>query len=765
MTSTSESHGGNSDCPLNGIRVLEVSTTRAARIAGQLLADLGADVVRAVDVLPDPAIPANPGEVWWDRGKRLVPLGSEEIRNAIGGADVLFVDHTPTGLTASHLRAEDIQARNPGLTHVWMPPYAASGRWAELDEDPLLLDAVGGVAGRYPCVEDRPVAPVVATTSLLHGALGAGAAVAGLVGRTRTGAGHTAVVSGVHAAATQMATMMIEGVDQPVFSPGRSVRSLPFWRMYQASDGQWFFLATLTPDLFFRALDALDRMDILVLPEVGGEFTNLMVVGSPGVQAVEHELESLFATEPCSHWISTFAAADVPCAPVRTRAEWAVSDIVAANHGMTTIEHDVLGEVTMPDVPIAFSRSRVQTPRAAVVERSRTPEIWPRRTRTMDAADPSGQRPLEGIRVIDAATFLAAPLVASLLADHGAEVIKVEPRDGDPYRAFTLSFISVNQYKRGVVLDLGTDPGRETLLDLVRRADVLVENLRPGRLDKLGVGPEVLRRERPELVQCTVSAYGRAGAYATAPGFDPVFQSLSGMAAAQGGDSQPLAAPMPAHDTCTGALGALGVLAALYERGTTGVGQQVWASLASTSIFLQGSELTGYAGRPEPQRGGVDYPGPAEGHRFYACTDGWMAVAAVGTDRTTTLLRVLGIGDLTDIESALATHTVEEALVLLSEHGVPACRVLEQQGALEDPFLQENRFSHVVTDPQFGRLRMARTFVEWGNDDKDFPGRSFTVGEDTREVLVDLGYPEGRIDEILGGRRTVQEQETSVRTS
>src|SRR5690606_24916848 len=155
-------------------------------------------------------------------------------------------------------------------------------------------------------------------------------------------------------------------------------------------------------------------------------------------------------------------------------------------------------------------------------------------------------RPLEGIRVIDAATFLAAPLVASLLADHGAEVIKVEPRDGDPYRAFTLSFISVNQYKRGVVLDLGTDPGRETLLDLVRRADVLVENLRPGRLDKLGVGPEVLRRERPELVQCTVSAYGRAGAYATAPGFDPVFQSLSGMAAAQGGDSQPLAAPMPA---------------------------------------------------------------------------------------------------------------------------------------------------------------------------------------------------------------------------
>lgn len=750
MTSLSETDQETTGCPLSGVRVLEVSTTRAARIAGQLLSDLGADVVRIVDAHADPTIPPEPGEVWWDRGKRVVASGADTARDAAREADVLVVDHTPAGLTSSQLSAEDIQVLNPGLIHVWMPPYAAAGRWAELNEDPLLLDALGGIAGRYPCVEDRPVAPVIATTSLLHGALGAGAAVAGLVGRNRSGSGHTAVVSGLHAAGTQMATMMIEGVDQPVFSPGRSVRSLPFWRMYQASDGQWFFLATLTPDLFIRALDALDRMDILVLPEVGGEFTNLMVVDSPGVRVVEQELESLFATEHCSHWIGLFAAADVPCAPVRTRAEWAASDIVSANHGMTTIDHEVLGTVTIPDVPISFSRSRVRTPRAAVVERQRTSELWPRRHPTTDAAPPSGRRPLEGIRVIDAATFLAAPLVASLLADHGAEVLKIEPRNGDPYRAFTLSFISANQRKRGIALDLGTEPGRETLLDLVRGADVLVENLRPGRLDKLGVGPVVLQRERPELVQCTVSAYGRAGDYATAPGFDPVFQSLSGMAAAQGGDGQPLAAPMPAHDTCSGALGALGVLAALYERGTSGVGQQVWASLASAATFLQGGELTEYAGRPAPSLGGVDHPGPAEGHRFYSCSDGWVAVAAVGAQHKADLLRAFGISELTEIVPVLTAHTVVEALTRLDEHGVPACQVLEQQGALDDPFLQENRFSHVVTDPQFGRLRLVRTFVQWGDDDTVPPGRSFAVGEDTREVLAAMGYPESRIDVVLG---------------
>ncbi|MDV7352794.1 CoA transferase [Rhodococcus oxybenzonivorans] len=769
MTDTAESEAGGPNCPLSGVRVLEVSTTRAARIAGQLLSDLGADVVRAIDDVVDPALPSDPGEVWWDRGKRLMQLGSDEIRHAVHQADTVIVDHTPSRLTASGLGSEQVRSLNLEATHVWMPPYAAVGRWAELHEDPLLLDAIGGIAGRYPCVEDRPVAPVVATTSILHGVLGAGAAVAGLVGRNRTGSGHTAVVGGLHAAGTQMATMMIEGLDQPVFSPGRSVKSLPFWRMYQAADGQWFFLATLTPDLFIRALDALDRMDILVLPDVAGEFTNLMVTDGPAVRAVEHELEALFATRPCAHWIDTFAAADVPCAPVRTWSEWAASDIVEANHGMTRVNHDVLGTVTMPNVPISLSRSAVRAARAAVVvNRPRGVPVWPRRNRAAHAGSTTvTQLPLHGIKVIDAATFLAAPLVATLLADHGAEVVKVEPPSGDPYRAFALSFVAANQRKRGVALGLGTEPGCEALLDLVQGADVLVENLRPGRLEKLGLGAETLRRHRPGLVHCTISAYGHAGEHATAPGFDPVFQALSGMAVAQGGEDRPLAAPMPAHDTCTGALGALGVMAALYERGTSGSGQQVWTSLANTSTFLQGSELTNYTGRPAPQRGGVDHPGPSEGHRYYACIDGWIGTAALSGARNAEFFRALGVGGLSEIEQALAQRTVEETLTLLGDHGVPACRVLEQAGALEDPFLQENRLSHVVTDPQFGRLRMVRTFTQWvdgveGSAFDPTPGRSFAVGEDSREVLAGLGYTDARIESVLGHRAAAQHQENHV---
>lgn len=769
MTISSESYVGDDNFPLNGVRILEVSTTRAARIAGQLLADLGADVVRTMDDSQAPAVPPDPGEVWWDRGKRLIPFNANEIRRAVSDADVLLIDYTPARIETAGLDAGGLRTLNPWLSHVWMPPYAAVGRWAELDEDPLLLDAVGGIAGRYPSEEDRPVAPVVATTSIVHGALGAGAAVAGLVGRNRTGLGHNAVVGGLHAAGAQMATMMIEGLDQQVFSPGRSVKSLPFWRMYQGADEQWFFLATLTPDLFFRALDALDRMDILVLPEVAGEFTNLLVEGA-AVRAVEYELESLFATRPADHWVETFAAADVPCAPVRTRSEWAGSDIVAANHSMTSIEHDELGMVTMPDVPIGFSRSGVRAARVAVaVNNPGDNALWPRKDRTTcTETEAVNELPLHGLKVIDAATFLAAPLVAGLLADHGAEVVKVEPPNGDPYRTFALSFVAANQRKRGVALDLGTESGRAAWLDLACGADVLVENLRPGRLDKLGLGAETLRREHPGLVHCTVSAYGRADEYAMAPAFDPVFQAQSGMAAAQGGDGRPLAAAMPTHDTCTGVLGALGVLAALYERDTSGVGQQVWASLASTSIFLQGTELTTYAGRPESQRGGVDYPGPAEGHRYYQCLDGWVGIVAVSTARRTSVLSALGVTDLSEISSVLASRTADDTLTLLSGHGVPACKVLEQQGALGDPFLEQNGFSHVVAHPQFGRLRLVRRFTQWESgigdesgrsaDSGIAPGRSFVVGEDTREVLEELGYSHASIESVVGRRGTTREQ-------
>src|SRR5215207_1611172 len=191
--------------PLSDVRVLEVSTGRPARIAGMLLADLGADVVRVVDPTA-PAEPLTPEAVCWDRGKRTAAVAGEEVDLAAVRADIMVVDLGPTALQARRWHSAVLRETCPELVHLWLPPYGERGEWQDLPEDPLLLAALSSLAVYYPADDDSPVAPVVAGLTHIHGALGAAAAVAGLVGRWRHGTAQPSVVTGLHAAAALMGT-------------------------------------------------------------------------------------------------------------------------------------------------------------------------------------------------------------------------------------------------------------------------------------------------------------------------------------------------------------------------------------------------------------------------------------------------------------------------------------------------------------------------------------------------------------------------------
>jgi crotonobetainyl-CoA:carnitine CoA-transferase CaiB-like acyl-CoA transferase len=363
----SQAHRNGPQGPLAGVRVLEVSANRPGRVAGMLLAALGADVAR---VLPDIAADAGPAadrpadvgsdadalldSLAWDRGKRLVGPRPGPLADLAPGADVFLADHAPSELRRLGIEATSLRTASPGLVHVWLPPYATRGEWSETAEHPLLLAAVSGVSGRYPASEDRPVAPVLDATTLLQGVLGAAAAAAGLVARQRSGTGRAAVVTGLHAAAALLATVTARGLDQQVRSSGRSGRAWPFWRFYQASDGKWLFLATLGPRLFFQALEAMDRMDIMVLPGVDGEYSNLMVPELGG-RVVGAALEEEFRSRPSGHWLDLLAKADVPCAEVWDREAWAASDIVAANDLLESRPHPEFGQVQVTSLPVTFS--------------------------------------------------------------------------------------------------------------------------------------------------------------------------------------------------------------------------------------------------------------------------------------------------------------------------------------------------------------------------------------------------------------------------
>lgn len=743
--------------PLTGTRVLELSTDIAGQTAGMLLADLGAEVARPVSAetpggargdTPRISDKEMPGFLCWNRGKVLLgqlddpSLHALELRRLAERADILLADTHPGRLELQGLDAATLATAAPALVHVWMPPISAGGRWSHLPHDALLLDAVSGFAAHHPATDERPVASVVPTRLHLHGAMAASVALAGLYARARDGWGRAAVVTGLQAAGAALCTLMTASIDgPPIISSGKLIGGGCQFRLYQCGDERWIFLGALSPELFFKALDVLDRVDVMARDDVAGDFTNIM---RPEIASrVAAELELVFRTRTAAQWLEAFRAADVPVAPVLAPDAWLDGEVIAGACPPVRVEHPLAGELVMPGVAVDLA----QTPgRAGPVpvpgDLADMRDLWTGAApREAGGERPDkGVLPLAGLKIVDSSTFLAGPFVSSLLAAHGAEVIKVESPAGDPYSVFTAPYAIVNEYKRAIRLNLRDAGEREQFLKLIGRADVAVDNLLPASLARLQLQPEVYARANANLVRCSVTAFGQAGAWAEFPGFDPLLQTLSGLAAVQGGEGRPITAGAPVHDVTTGAVGALGTLAALYVRETTGITQRVFTSLAAVSTLLQSGELTRYPGRPARALGGMNHPGANACERYYRARDRWIAIAARTRKQRGSLLEVLGLAHLAsggsgasgadagpgadadgragdavlskEMARILSGRTVEEWVIALAAKGVPACQVLERV-EFDDPFLCSQRYTKVVRSSSVGRLRLIGGFTDW----------------------------------------------------
>jgi crotonobetainyl-CoA:carnitine CoA-transferase CaiB-like acyl-CoA transferase len=209
--------------------------------------------------------------------------------------------------------------------------------------------------------------------------------------------------------------------------------------------------------------------------------------------------------------------------------------------------------------------------------------------------------------VVDLASFIAGPVISRHLAMLGAEVVKVEPPTGDPFRAIGPLFCSWNQGKRSIAIDLQAEDGRRLMHRLVERADVVVENFRPGVAERLGASASALRAVNPDVVLLSSPGYGADASMADEPAFDPLLQALGGIMASQGGEGEPVFLTVAIHDVVTPLLGAFGIVSALYDRLRTGDTHHVHTSLAHTTVAVQAAEFTRYAGAPPPPLGGFDH--------------------------------------------------------------------------------------------------------------------------------------------------------------
>ncbi|AQQ16253.1 Formyl-coenzyme A transferase [Corynebacterium glaucum] len=333
--------------------------------------------------------------------------------------------------------------------------------------------------------------------------------------------------------------------------------------------------------------------------------------------------------------------------------------------------------------------------------------------------------PLAGIRVLDLSRVLAGPFCGMLLADLGAEVIKVESPWGDDSRQFgpfvdgTSAYYRLfNRSKKGITLDFKKDEDKEVLRELVRRADVVVENFRPGVLEKLGLGPATLLELNPNLVVTSISGFGQTGTMAKEPAYDLVAQAMSGLMSITGWPSgKPTRVGISLGDLIPGLYAALGTVSALYQRNNTGKGQHI--DLAMYDSLISVMESVGmralYDDTP-PTRIGNDH-GLSAPFSTYATKDGDVVIAITTNRLFERLAAALGMPELaTDyrfaepldrsenrvalrelIEEALSTKTMDETIALFGEHGVPTARVYELDDALASPLATERGV--VVEEP------------------------------------------------------------------
>ncbi|MGF1599671.1 MAG: CoA transferase [Acidimicrobiales bacterium] len=612
----------------DGIRVVEWAGGIAAPYAAMFLADNGADVVKVEPPEGDP-YRADPGFQTVNRNKSSVVVGDDDRRRLVAAADVIFVDRPRSG--------PELRALNPGAVIVTMPPWGERGAGVDDPFSTSLLHAATGIAWNQQSYGEVPVDIVVPVAEYGTGVLGALAAAAGLVARDRRGAAPTYEVSLLSgAAAVQLGEF--RPVGEPTIRPGDSTLGskgrVACYRLVEAGDGKWFFLACGTRRFYERMLDVIGRPELIDDPALADPPWGLMF--DEAIERLTPILDDVFASRPRHEWLELLAAADVPAQPVLTRQEFLATSVVAANEMDLTIEHPELGPVSMMGLPFTIQSAPGAVTRPAPLLGADTDDVlqrWlvtGRRERSPGEGSPGGgdgERPLAGVRVIDLSSFIAGPVVSRHLAMLGADVVKVEQPGGDPFRAIGPPFLSWNQGKRSVVLDLTAGADRAVLHRMAAEADVVVENFRPGVAARLGVDRETLRALNPRLVFLSSPGYGLDAEMAARAAFDPLVQALGGIMAAQGGldggGAEPVFLTVPVHDVTTPLVGAVGLVMALLERDRTGEGQHVRTSLAQSTMVAQAAEYTRFEGRPPPAAGGFDHPG-SDGDTWAETDDGFV---------------------------------------------------------------------------------------------------------------------------------------------
>ena len=767
---------------LEGVLLIELAQTLAGEFAGGLLADMGATVVKIEPPEGSPIRGRGPGLPGEDslyfqsenRGKRsvvadLASLASQSwFTELLSAAEGVIEDLGPGRLEEVALAPSELQRVNPRLSILRLSAFGQTGPLSSERGDDRTAQAFSG--GQFATgFTDRPPQPItVPMVDCWSGVHGASGLLGAILNARRSNIGDVVDLALYETMLRTQGTSIInfDRTGEVTSRQGNFAQGVVPGNIFETEDGGFVALSGAGEKPFARLCETIGRLDALQDPR----FATVEERRNHREEANEL-VASWMRQQKLADVESRFTEMGVAGAAVRS-ADEIVGDAHVEARGMLASLTSYAGVTFQAPAAIPrLTRTPGPPPKRAPMlgEHSETiREITAglRSTPSIRAERGNGRGNggvLDGFRVVDLAQVLAGPFAAGLLADLGAEVIMIElPEGGPPQQRLAAGeragFLSTNRNKKSITLDVRTPTGKAVLLDLVRVSDVLVENFRPGTLERWGIGPEQLLEVNPGIVILRISGFGQFGPYAGRSSYNPVACAFGGVTYLGGWpDRPPLRDGITAGDYVTSLFGVSGVLGALVRRDLDGQGQVVDVAMCEAAMRMTGDTIalkTALGVRQE--RAGGAWPLYPISLTFGTADERYVEISAQSWDELYSVAAGLGLGaeDAPDsvrgaLEAFISSRDAEAAVAELRRHGA-CCSAVNSAADLYENAHAWSRGNLIrVEDPDLGSIVIPGVVPTFSRTPGSVAGWSSVRGSDNRAVLGDLlGYAEERIAEL-----------------
>jgi len=793
----------------DGVRIVDLTQGMAGPLAAMILCDFGAEVIRVEPPDPDPMW-SHPAYLLWNRGKKSVAIefgterGQAQLDQLIADADVLIESFRPGEADALGFGYAHAARLNPKLVYCSISAFGQDGPYKNLKACDGIVNAKSGrmhdQVGWNPL---RPNYRAVNDTSYHTAMFTVQGILAGLRVLWTTGEGQridTSLLRGTTAPnnpwrrfagqslpvdrypGEATAADVLKGELVPDRKETDPYKANPSMLCLPCKDGRWIMHAHLQYNLFRAWIHAIGFDWIWDDPRYKGA-PNQFESDQDRID-LNLAIRARFGEKTAHEWIEIYQQHPDCAGEIMQTTQEALRHPQFVHNGhLIELQDPRVGTMAMigPFAKMSETPAIIESP--APFPGQHTAEVLsqPPRVRRYDTAlrpGPKPSGPLEGVVMLELASWLAAPFAGALLADLGATVIKVEPLSGDPFRKMITNenFIRATQGKQSIAVDLKSPEGREILHALVARADVLMHNYRPGVPERLGLGYEALKVVNPGLVYVYAASYGSTGPHSARAAFNPTMGAFCGNSVFQSGEgNDPIGDQSP--DPISGSGVATGIMLGLAAKWRTGKGQYIETTMMNSIVMCNSDDAMIYEGKPSRRHPDRHQLGLEATYRLYETKAGWIFLAASTDAEFSTFCSTAGCEELSrdprmgtmagrydgreDLGAALELvfreRTADEWEDLLTGVGV-ACVRADRQGyrrfLYEDPHTTSTRFMVETAHPAFSDNAPGGRY--WRNgpvlDFSETPcpeGLPFAdLGEHTSAILAGLGYSVDSIKEL-----------------